>query len=69
GSLLTSILRAERGQVLNSGHIRQHLGVNDQVRLQFRKELAELQANLIIYTQMLADMAGVEDLTALSSQD
>lgn len=31
----------------------------------FRKELAELQNVLSIYTQMLADMAGVEDLTNL----
>ncbi len=31
----------------------------------FRNELAELQTVLRIYTQMLADMAGVEDLTEL----
>lgn len=33
----------------------------------FRKELAELQKTLRAYTQMLADMAGVEDLTGLQS--
>ena len=31
----------------------------------FRKELAELQVNLLNYTRLLADMAGVEDLTGL----
>lgn len=31
----------------------------------FRKELQALQRELKIYTQMLADMAGVEDLTEL----
>jgi hypothetical protein len=31
----------------------------------FREELKELQIVLSIYTQMLADMAGVEDLTKL----
>ena len=31
----------------------------------FRDELSELQNVLSIYTQMLAEMAGVEDLTAL----
>ena len=36
---------------------------------QFRAELAELQGQLKVYTRMLADMAGVEDLTALESQD
>jgi hypothetical protein len=34
---------------------------------EFRAELAELQAQLHTYTQMLADMAGVEDLTSLES--
>jgi hypothetical protein len=32
---------------------------------EFRSELAELQQMLAIYTKMLADMAGVEDLTTL----
>jgi len=32
---------------------------------EFRDELKELQKKLRIYTQMLADMAGVEDLTKL----
>lgn len=32
---------------------------------QFRKELVEVQATLRTYTKMLADMAGVEDLTEL----
>ena len=31
----------------------------------FRKELSALQAKLCIYTKMLSDMAGVEDLTEL----
>lgn len=35
--------------------------------LAFRKELKELQIDLCIYTKMLADMAGVEDLTELDS--
>lgn len=33
----------------------------------FRKELSELQAKLRTYSRMLADMAGVEDLTSLES--
>lgn len=32
----------------------------------FRKDLAEIQAKLRIYTKMLADMAAVEDLTTLA---
>lgn len=35
------------------------------VRKTFRSELANLQKVLIIYTKMLADMAGVEDLSEL----
>lgn len=38
-----------------------------KVRKEFRKELAELQKKLIIYTKMLSDMAGVEDLTELEN--
>lgn len=34
---------------------------------EFRSELDELQSVLRIYTKMLADMAGVEDFTALES--
>jgi hypothetical protein len=34
---------------------------------EFRTELEELQTVLRIYTQMLADMAGVEDLTVLEN--
>lgn len=34
---------------------------------QFRSELAELQRKLRTYTKMLADMAGVEDLTELEN--
>ncbi|MFN0086050.1 MAG: hypothetical protein ACKVX9_11750 [Blastocatellia bacterium] len=34
---------------------------------EFREELAELQAKLRIYTKMLAEMAGVEDLTGLEA--
>ena len=33
----------------------------------FRSELGELQAQLATYTQMLAEMAGVEDLSNISS--
>jgi hypothetical protein len=36
---------------------------------EFRVELAELQNVLKIYTKMLADMAGVEDLTELENGD
>ncbi len=35
----------------------------------FRKELTDLQAKLRIYSKMLADMAGVEDLTELENTD
>ena len=38
---------------------------NEQMRHQFRAELGELQTTLRIYTEMLADMADVEDLTEL----
>lgn len=34
-------------------------------RIAFRKDLSELQVSLRTYTKMLADMAGVEDLTEL----
>ena len=36
-------------------------------RDEFRLELADLQAQLHIYSKMLAQMAGVEDLTALEA--
>ncbi|MDH3588764.1 MAG: hypothetical protein OEQ74_05110, partial [Gammaproteobacteria bacterium] len=36
-----------------------------QTSVEFRKDLLELQQVLCIYTQMLAQMAGVEDLTSL----
>lgn len=36
---------------------------------EFRAELAEIQNVLRIYTKMLADMAGVEDLTELENGD
>ena len=36
--------------------------------LAFRSELVALQAKLRNYTRMLADMAGVEDLTALEAE-
>ncbi|MCL1078613.1 hypothetical protein L2734_10670 [Parashewanella spongiae] len=43
---------------------------NDQEKCEeFRVELAELQGVLKIYTKMLADMAGVEDLTELESDE
>lgn len=37
----------------------------NEVRIQFREELKELQKVLKTYTKMLSDMAGVEDLTEL----
>jgi hypothetical protein len=42
-------------------------GFSDQnVRAEFRNELADLQVELIKYTRALADIAQVEDLTALN---
>jgi len=38
---------------------------NPEICTEFRNELEELQRDLHIYTQMLAQMAGVEDLTNL----
>jgi hypothetical protein len=38
---------------------------DSKVRKEFRSELAQLQKTLILYTKMLADMAGVEDLSEL----
>ncbi|MGI9256984.1 MAG: hypothetical protein ACR2PY_08635, partial [Salinispira sp.] len=35
----------------------------------FREELKNLQEDLKIYTQMLADMADVEDLTELENEE
>ena len=35
---------------------------------EFRKELSSLQETLKLYSRMLADMAGVEDLTKLESE-
>ncbi len=35
---------------------------------EFRKELAELQEKLKVYTKALSDMAGVEDLTELEEE-
>ena len=35
---------------------------------EFRKDLAQLQPKLVAYTQMLSDMANVEDLTALEGE-
>ncbi len=44
-------------------------GFDDKgVCTEFRKDLAKLQSTLMIYTQMLADMAGVEDLTRLEKE-
>ena len=48
---------------------REHGAFADAARCaDFRKELAELQSKLRQYTKMLADMAGVEDLTNLEGQ-
>ena len=38
-------------------------------RREFREELLDLQQVLVTYSAMLADMAGVEDLTALEGDD
>ncbi len=40
---------------------------DDERRKAFREELTKLQATLRVYTKMLADMAGVEDLTELQN--
>jgi hypothetical protein len=41
-------------------------GLDDKLtRKKFRAELAKLQRQLVLYAKMLADMAGVEDLTQL----
>ena len=40
---------------------------NPDTCIEFRGELFELQKSLLIYTQMLAQMAGVEDLTGLEN--
>lgn len=42
---------------------------NDVLKQEFRSELSELQVILSVYTQMLADMAGVEDLTNLENAE
>lgn len=41
---------------------------NQNLCKEFRGELNELQAKLRIYTKMLSEMAGVEDLTSLENQ-
>ena len=42
---------------------------DDEVQRQsFRSELQSLQADLRVYTQMLADLAEVEDLTELEGE-
>ncbi len=41
---------------------------NADVCKEFREELSELQVKLRIYTKMLSQMAGVEDLTDLEDQ-
>lgn len=41
---------------------------NQNLCKEFRGELNELQAKLRIYTKMLSEMAGVEDLTSLEDQ-
>lgn len=42
---------------------------DEEGRKQFRVELAQLQVVLKKYTKMLADMAGVEDLTTLEENE
>ena len=43
--------------------------LNENECIQFRTELKQLQAELICYSRLLADMAKVEDLTRLSEED
>ena len=43
--------------------------LNESECIQFRTELKQLQAELICYSRLLADMAKVEDLTRLSEED
>ena len=43
--------------------------VNEDTQKQFRVELAQLQTVLKKYTKMLADMAGVEDITTLEENE
>lgn len=40
---------------------------DSDIRKEFRKELSELQEILRVYTAMLAEMAGVEDLTKMEA--
>lgn len=42
---------------------------NPKKQAEFRKDLGALQLMLIKYSRMLADMAGVEDLTVLEGDD
>lgn len=42
---------------------------NDEQCQEFRQELLELQKTLRVYTQMLSNMAGVEDLTHLQAEE
>lgn len=42
---------------------------DQQCCLEFREDLSSLQDQLTIYTRMLSDMAGVEDLTELEASD
>ena len=42
---------------------------NENECIQFRTELKQLQADLIYYSSLLADMAKVEDLTCLLEED
>ena len=42
---------------------------NPEKRVEFGKELSALQLTLRKYTKMLADMAGVEDLTVLENDE
>ena len=47
-------------------HIRMSVGALDEASVRdFRIELAALQQTLLNYTRLLADLAGVEDLTGL----
>ena len=42
---------------------------NEEECMLFHRELEELQKKLICYTRLLADMAMVEDLTRIISED
>ena len=47
-------------------HKKSLIELNQEDKILFRKELKELQAKLRLYTQMLGEMAGVEEINDLT---